>query len=97
MYNYLGQKGDMAGGNQMGFGARPKTSILRPRHAEEVSGISFPLSNSESELPVCFDSGNKALTVAASGSLRVTPGREWIVSSRRLAETPIGCALWIMH
>jgi len=79
MHNYFGQKDGMAGGNQMGFGARPKTSVLRPHHAEEVAsetdvGISFPLSNSKSEPPVCFDGGNETLTVAASSSLRVTSG-----------------------
>jgi len=48
----LGAEGGMAGGNQMGLGARPKTGVLRPHHAEEVSsetdvGISFPLASTK--------------------------------------------------
>jgi len=70
MHNYFGQKGGMAGGNQMGLGARPKTGVLRPRHAEEISsgtdtGIYFPLSRQTDGPDSEFDSGNKPLTVSS--------------------------------
>jgi len=45
--------------------------MLRRALGPDVS-IYFPLANTESEPTVRLDNGNETLTVAASGSLRVT-------------------------